>query len=79
VKSTLFAQLENVGGFGGKADQLNYYEMWAHDPGHFAKNLEATLAVTAEQVQKTAQQYLRDEQRVVVVVLPQEQQGGGAR
>jgi zinc protease len=79
VKAGLFAQLENVGGFGGKADQLNYYEMRAQDPGYFAKNLEATLAVTAEQVQKTAEQYLRDEQRVVVTILPQEKQAGGAR
>jgi zinc protease len=79
VKAGLFAQLENVGGFGGKADQLNYYEMRAQDPGHYAKNLEATLAVTAEQVQKTAEQYLRDEQRVVVTILPQEKQAGGAR
>jgi zinc protease len=79
VKAGLFAQLENVGGFGGKADQLNYYEMRTQDPGQFAKNLEATLAVTAEQVQKTAEQYLRDEQRVVVTILPQEQQAGGGR
>jgi zinc protease len=79
VKAGLFAQLESVGGFGGKADQLNYYEMRAQDPGHFAKNLEATLAVTAEQVQKTAEQYLRDDQRVVVTILPQEKQAGGAR
>src|SRR3954471_17075989 len=50
LKSGLFAQLENVGGFGGKADQLNYYEMFARDPAAFTKNLEATLAVTPEEV-----------------------------
>ncbi|TMA26209.1 MAG: insulinase family protein, partial [Deltaproteobacteria bacterium] len=75
LEAELFAQLENVGGFGGKADQLNYYEMWAHDPGHFAKDLEAALAVTPEQVQKMAQTYLRDEKRVVIVVLPQQTVG----
>ena len=47
LRAGLFAQLENVGGFGGKADQLNYYEMWARDPGAFSRNLEATLAVPA--------------------------------
>jgi zinc protease len=80
VKAQLFAQLENVGGFGGKADQLNYYELWAQDPGHFTKTLEATLAVTAEQVQKAAQEYLRDDGRVVIHVLPEQKQAeGGAR
>jgi zinc protease len=74
LKAGLFAQLENVGGFGGKADQLNYYEMWAHDPGAFTRNLEAQLAVSPDQVQKLAQDYLQDEQRVVITVLPESQQ-----
>jgi zinc protease len=73
LKAGLFAQLENVGGFGGKADQLNYYEMWAHDPGAFTRQLDATLAVTPGQVQKLAQDYMKDEQRVVITVLPESQ------
>jgi zinc protease len=80
LESGLFAQLENVGGFGGKGDQLNYYELFAKDPGAFAKNLEATLAVTPAQVHEVAQQYLHDEQRVVITVLPEQKQasaGGG--
>ena len=75
LKAGLFAQLENVGGFGGKADQLNYYEEVAGDPGWFSKGLEQSLAVTPEQVQKLAQDFLRDEQRATVVVLPQEKVG----
>ncbi len=74
LRSGLFAQLENVGGFGGKADQLNYYEMWAHDPGAFTSHLEATLAVTPGQVQQAAQRYLQDSQRVVITVLPAQKQ-----
>jgi zinc protease len=76
----LFAQLENVGGFGGKADQLNFFEMWARDPAAFTRNLDATLAVTPAQVQAVARQYLNDEQRVVITVLPEQKQaaaGGG--
>ena len=81
LRAGLFAQLENVGGFGGKADQLNYYEMWARDPGAFSRNLEATLAVPASEVQNVAQACLRDEQRVVIIVLPAEQRAsaGDAR
>ena len=70
LKAGLFAQLENIGGFGGKADQLNFYEFRAQDPGAFTRQLEATLAVTAEQVQQSAQKYLRDETRAVIQVLP---------
>src|SRR3954468_8933872 len=81
LEAGLFAQLENVGGFGGKADQLNYYEMWAQDPGAFTTNLKATLAVTPEQIQQLAQRYLRDEQRVLITILPEPPQAssGGAK
>jgi len=74
VEAGLFAQLENVGGFGGKADQLDYYELWAHDPGAFTSNLEAVLAVTPQDVQKAAQEFLRDERRVLITVLPEEKE-----
>jgi zinc protease len=77
VQAQLYSALENVGGFGGKADQLNYFEMWAHDPGYFSKNLAAFMAVTPDQVQKAAQQFMRDEQRVVITVLPEQKQAAG--
>jgi zinc protease len=81
LRSGLFAQLENVGGFGGKADQLNYYEMWARDPAAFTSQLQATLAVGPAQVQEAARRYLRDDGRVVITVLPEQKQAssGGAR
>ena len=81
LESSLFSQLENVGGFGGKADQLNYYEMFAHDPQAFTRTLEATLAVGPEQVHAAARQFLGDEQRVVITVLPEQKQAaaGGER
>src|SRR5439155_11733902 len=77
VQAQLYSALENVGGFGGKADQLNYYEMWAQDPGYFSKNLLAFMAVTGGEVQKAAQQFMRDEQRVVITVLPEQKQAQG--
>ena len=79
IRAGLFSQLENVGGFGGKADQLNYYELWAGDPGRFTGNLERVMEVTPADVQKLAQEFLRDEQRVVITVLPEEKQAGGGR
>jgi zinc protease len=77
LRSGLFAQLENVGGLGGKADQLSYYEMFAQDPGAFSRALQAVLAITPQEVQKTAQDYLRDEQRVVIHILPEQKPAAG--
>jgi zinc protease len=71
LKAGLYAQLENIGGSGGKADQLDYYELWARDPAAFSQDLQAELAVTGEDVQKVAQEFLRDDQRVVVTVVPE--------
>ena len=74
IRAALFAQLENVGGFGGKADQLDYYQMWAHDPGHFSVWLQQMLAATPQEVQKAAQEYLRDDRRAVITVLPEQKE-----
>jgi len=71
LRASLFAQLENVGGFGGKADQLNEFEMRAGDPGQFTPQLETVLAVTPQDVQKVAQKFLTDESRVSITVLPE--------
>ena len=82
LQSQLYTQLENVGGFGGKADQLNYYEMFAHDPGAFSKNLENIMNVSAADVQKAAQEFMKDEQRVVIGIWPEQKQAvmqGGAK
>jgi zinc protease len=80
LRASLFAQLENVGGFGGKADLLDEFEMRAGDPGRFTPELERILAVTPQDVQNAARKYLGDDQRVSITVLPQEAQAaGGAR
>jgi len=71
LRASLFAQLENVGGFGGKADQLNEFEMRAGDTGQFTPQLETVLAVTPQDVQKVAQKFLTDESRVSITVLPE--------
>jgi predicted Zn-dependent peptidase len=51
--------------------------MWAGDPGYFTKSLEQHLAVTPEQVQQAAQQFMRDDQRVVITVTPEQKQAAG--
>jgi zinc protease len=71
VQAHLYRSLENVGGFGGKADELNYYELRANDPGYFSKDLQGFLAVTPEAVQQAVNRYMGDDQRVVLHVLPE--------
>ena len=69
VLAEAYSALENVGGFGGKADLLNHYEMWRHDPGWLTEHLRRYQAVTAEQVQEAAKEWLGEE-RVVLHVVP---------
>ena len=47
-------QLERFGGFGGRADQLNYYNTVARDPEVINTDIDRYMAVTAEDVQRVA-------------------------
>lgn len=54
----------------GKADQLLSGAVFFGDPGHFKTNYEKTLAVTAADVKRVANQYLT-KGRLVLSVVPQ--------
>jgi zinc protease len=47
--------LQRLGGFGGVADQLNYYNQYTGDPGYLPKDLARYDAVTPASVQKCGQ------------------------
>src|SRR5262249_31719254 len=61
-------EVERIGGFGGKADMLNTYEMYAGDPGFLTKDLARYRAVTAQQVKDFANKYLPDDHRLILFV-----------
>ncbi len=65
-------QLESVGGFGGRANILNYYNVYAGDPGLVNRDLDRYEAVTAEDVRRVAATYF-GEGRVRLVVSPKEE------
>ncbi|HWO72891.1 MAG TPA: insulinase family protein, partial [Dehalococcoidia bacterium] len=65
-------QLESVGGFGGRADMLNFFNVFAGDPGRINHDFNRYKAVTAADVQRVARRYLTDG-RVRLVVSPKEQ------
>jgi zinc protease len=67
-------RLQTVGGFGGKSDQLNAYNVLRGDPGYFAADLERYRAATADDVRTTAARYLAFDRRVLLGVVPRDQQ-----
>ncbi len=71
IESSHVRQLERFGGFGGRADQLNYYNTMAQDPGMINSDIDRYMAATVEDVQRAASTSLGDSQ-VRLSVLPQE-------
>jgi zinc protease len=66
-------RLQTVGGFGGKSDQLNAYNVFRNDPGFFTNDLARYRNATAESVRLAARRYLRVDARVVLSVVPRGQ------
>ena len=65
-------QLESVGGFGGRADMLNYFNVFTGDPGRLNSDFERYASVTAADVQRVARQHF-EPGRVRLLVSPKEE------
>jgi zinc protease len=65
-------RLQTVGGFGGKSDQLNAYNVFRGDPGYFAADLERYRGAGAAAVRE-ATRTLRPDRRVLLSVVPKGQ------
>ncbi len=68
--TTLIRDLEKLGGFGGVADRMDYYNYYTGDPGYLPKDVARYQHVTVASVRKLAQAELVDAKRVVVTTLP---------
>jgi len=66
-------RLQTVGGFGGKSDQLNAYNVLKGDPAFFAADLDRYRNATRDSLQAAAQTYLPLDRRVVLSVIPRGQ------
>ena len=64
--------MESVGGFGGRADLLNHFNVFTGDPGRLNSDFERYQEVSPEAVQRVAQKYLT-RGRVRLVINPKEQ------
>ncbi len=63
-------RLQTVGGFGGKSDQLNAYNIFRGDPGYFGADLARYLNTTAISLRDAGRTWLRPEARVLLSVMP---------
>jgi zinc protease len=63
-------RLQTVGGFGGKSDQLNAYNVFLGDPGYFDRDLGRYRGATARSLQESAALWLQPHHRVVLSVVP---------
>ncbi|HUR21866.1 MAG TPA: pitrilysin family protein [Vicinamibacterales bacterium] len=73
AEASFLFRLQTLGGFGGKADQLNAYNVYTGSPSYFAQDLERYLRVTTADVRRVAAQYLNANQAVQLSVVPQGQ------
>jgi zinc protease len=63
-------RLQTVGGFGGKSDQLNAYNVFLDDPSYFEHDLERYRSVTATSMQSAVKRYLDPRARVTLSIVP---------
>jgi len=64
-------RLQTVGGFGGKSDQLNAYNVFLHDPAYFTRDLERYQVVTHASLRQAVRTYLDPGARVTLSIVPQ--------
>jgi len=68
-------RLQTIGGFGGKSDQLNAYNVFAGTPGYFAADLARFARQTAASLADAVRRHLCDAPRVALGVVPHGQAG----
>lgn len=74
IEANFIYRLQNLGGFGGRTDQLNRYNVFTGDPGFFNKDLERYKKVSNQDIKRVANQYLKQVGKVVLSVVPKGKQ-----
>ena len=59
-ENMLLRRLEKLGGFGGVADLLNHFNVFAQDPNQINSQLERYQSVTPEDIQQVAKSFLNN-------------------
>ena len=71
IEAAFYRQMERVGGFSGKADQLNAYYFAGGDPDFFAEDLARYKSLSPTDVQAAIRSWLPADRRVELVVAPE--------
>ena len=74
AEAHFISRLQTVGGFGGKSDQLNAYNVFLDDPGYFDRDLGRYRKADAAGLLGASRQWLGVQQRVVLSVVPRGRQ-----
>jgi zinc protease len=78
AESQFIFRLQTVGGFGGKSDQLNAYNMFLGDPAYFDRDLARYRDVTSASLQQAVARYLAPSRRVTLSIVPRGRAALGA-
>jgi len=70
-------RLQSIGGFGGKSDQLNAYNVFLDDPNFFDRDLGRYQRVTRQSIQASVGRHLATTRRVALSVVPRGRAGLG--
>jgi zinc protease len=71
IEASFYRGMERVGGFGGKADQLNAYFTAGGGPDYFAEDLARYTSLSPSDVQAAAVGWLPSTRRVELIVEPE--------
>ena len=70
IETWQLSALQRLGGFGGRADQLQYYNHHVGDPDYLARDIARYRAVTAESVRDYSRGVLDPGRRVILHAVP---------
>jgi zinc protease len=71
TEASFYGRMEQVGSFGGKADQLNAYYTETGNPDYFAEDLARYRALSPSDVRAAVRQFLPPDRRVELRVEPE--------
>jgi zinc protease len=70
-ESSFMRRIQTIGGFGGRANLLNSYNVYLGDPGRLNWDMERYTEPTVDDVMKFAREYLDMNGRMILYILPQ--------
>src|SRR5690606_232093 len=70
IEASFYDRMERLGGFGGRADQMNAYATRTGNPDYFAEDLGRYQVLSPADIQAAAQTWLPADRRIELSVVP---------